>query len=146
MHPVKEAKDSGYKPLKTVAYDALEDMIIRGKLQSGVMFSEVELAKRLGLGRSPVREAIQRLAQEGLVQIIARRGLMIIEMNVMRQLQALEVRRPLERLLASCAAHRANPEQRAEMLEYAQNSEAAGDAGDGDEFLKDGLNNSPAQR
>ncbi|WP_353171836.1 GntR family transcriptional regulator [Paracandidimonas soli] len=134
MNAVKTAKAAG-KPLKNMAYDALEDLLIRGKLPGGTMLSEAELAEQLGLGRTPVREAVQRLAQEGLINILPRKGLMVVDMSVTRQLQALEVRRPLERLLASCASHRANPEQRARMLDYARTTEETGAAGDGSQFL-----------
>lgn len=123
------------KPLKNVAYDALEDMIIHGKLPSGEMLSEAELAERLMLGRTPVREAVQQLAQEGLIRILPRKGLMVVELSVTHQLQTLEVRRPLERLVASCASHRANAEQRAQMLNHAVMTEEIGAIGDADQFL-----------
>ncbi len=123
------------KPLKQTAYEALEQLIICGGIPGGSMLSESELSEQLGLGRTPVREALQRLAQEGLIVILPRRGLMVAEMNLAKQLQVLEVRRPLERLLASCATRRATPTQRAQMLEYALATEDAAARGHGDEFL-----------
>jgi len=123
------------KPLKQTAYEALEHLIICGGIAGGTMLSETELAEQLGLGRTPVREALQRLAQEGLVVILPRRGLMVAEMNLAKQLQTLEVRRPLERLLASCATRRATPTQRAAMLEHARATEDAAARDDGDGFF-----------
>ncbi len=124
------------KPLKDVAYEALEDMIIRGRIRGGSMLSELELARQIDLGRTPVREALQQLAQVGLVNVLPRRGIMVVDVTIAMQLQALEVRRPLEKLVASCAALRANARQRATMLELALAIEASAKAGDGDEFLQ----------
>ena len=124
------------KPLKDVAYDALEDMIIRGRIPGGSMLSESELARQINLGRTPVREALQRLAQVGLVTVLPRRGIMVVQVTIAMQLQVLEIRRPLERLVASCAALRANTRQRAAMLELALATEESAKAGDGDSFLE----------
>jgi len=135
MQRSRKRATSGSKPLKQTAYEALEHMIICGDIAGGSMLSETALAEQLGLGRTPVREALQRLAQEGLVVILPRRGLMVTEMNLAKQLQVLEVRRPLERLLASCAARRATSAQRTAMLEHAHETEDAAARGDGVKFL-----------
>ncbi len=124
------------KPLKDVAYEALEDMIIRGDIRGGSMLSESELARQIDLGRTPVREALQQLAQVGLVTVLPRRGIMVVDVTIAMQLQVLEIRRPLEKLVARCAALRANARQRATMLELAVAIEEAAKAGDGDEFLQ----------
>jgi len=124
------------KPLKDVAYEALENMIIRGRIRGGSLFSEAELAQQINIGRTPVREALQQLAQVGLVTVLPRRGIMVVDVTIAMQLQVLEIRRPLERLLASCAALRANASQRAAMLELASATEKSAEAGDGDEFLQ----------
>ena len=55
--------------------------------------SEGLLSKRLGIGRTPIREALQRLAREGLVQILPRRGVIVSEINVKTQMRLLETRR-----------------------------------------------------
>lgn len=129
------------QPLKDLAYDALEQLIIHDQLPAGSMVSEADLAKQVGMGRTPVREALQRLARDGLVVIHPRRGVMVSEMNIATQLQLLEVRRPLERLIAGCAARRATAEERAQMLENARASEAAAAAGDGEAFFEATRNN-----
>jgi len=125
----------GSSSLRDKAYDALEDLIIRGEIPTGRIVSEGEFVERLQLGRTPIREAVQRLAQEGLLLILPRKGLLVVEMSVTRQLQTLEIRRPLERLVASCASQRANPEQRAVMLDYARTTLEIGALGDGRQFL-----------
>jgi DNA-binding GntR family transcriptional regulator len=102
------------------AYRELEEMIVTLQLLPGTILSEQALAQRLKIGRTPIREALQRLARDGLVVIMPRRGIMVSEINLRLQLRLLEVRRELERLMASLAAERATPEERAEFAEVAQ--------------------------
>ena len=101
------------------AYRELEEMIVTLQLSPGTVLSEQALALRLRIGRTPIREALQRLARDGLVVIMPRRGIMVSEINLRLQLRLLEVRRELERLMASLAAERATPEERREFAELA---------------------------
>src|ERR1051325_4986085 len=94
------------------AYRELEEMIVTLQLSPGTILSEQALAQRLKIGRTPIREALQRLARDGLVVIMPRRGIMVSEINLRLQLRLLEVRRELERLMARLAAERATPEER----------------------------------
>lgn len=94
------------------AYSQLEELIVTLQLPPGTGLSELVLAERLGIGRTPIREALQRLARDGLVTILPRRGILVSEMDLRAQLRLLEVRRELERLLARNAAIRANAEER----------------------------------
>ena len=94
------------------AYQLLEEQIVTLGLAPGSAVSESVLAERLGIGRTPIREALQRLAREGLVTILPRRGILVSELDVRRQLRLLELRCELERLMARCAAKRANAEER----------------------------------
>ncbi len=94
------------------AYRALEEQIVTLRLAPGAVVSEAILSKSLGIGRMPIREALQRLARERLVVIMPRRGVFVSEVNVRSQLRLLEVRRELERLLARSAARRATQPQR----------------------------------
>ncbi len=102
------------------AYRELEEMIVTLQLSPGTVLSEQALALRLKIGRTPIREALQRLARDGLVVIMPRRGIMVSEINLRLQLRLLEVRRELERLMASLAAERATPEERREFAEVAE--------------------------
>jgi DNA-binding GntR family transcriptional regulator len=102
------------------AYRELEEMIVTLRLPPGTVLSEQALATRLKIGRTPIREALQRLARDGLVVIMPRRGIMVSEINLRLQLRLLEVRRELERLMASLAAERASPEERREFAEVAE--------------------------
>lgn len=107
------------------AYTYLEELIVTLKLPPGSAVSEAMLSRRLGIGRTPIREALQRLARERLVTILPRRGVIVSDINVKSQLRLLELRREVERLLGRCAARRATPEERkrfAELAEFFQES------------------------
>ena len=95
-------------------------MIVTLKLAPGAAVSEAELSQRLSIGRTPIREALQRLARERLVSILPRRGIIVSEINVKSQLRLLEVRREVERLIAKSAARRATTEERTRFLEIAR--------------------------
>lgn len=94
------------------AYVALEELIVTLELSPGSLLSEQALVERLAIGRTPVREALQRLAREGLVVIKPRKGIVVADINIPNHLKMLEVRRELERLMARKAAERATPQQR----------------------------------
>lgn len=118
------------------AHRQLEELIVTLRLPPGYVLSEAELAKRLDIGRTPIREALQRLAREGLVVIMPRRGIMVSDINVKRQLRLLELRRELERLLATAAARRATAEERVAFREVAAAMRRTVDAGEGLEFMR----------
>jgi DNA-binding GntR family transcriptional regulator len=118
------------------AYADLEEMIVTLRLLPGASVSETELSQSLGIGRTPIREALQRLAREGLVTILPRRGILVSEVNVKRQLRLLEVRRELERLIARSAARRATDEERARFEEVAQRFEKSARVNDDVAFMR----------
>src|ERR1700744_5900051 len=94
------------------AYRAMEEEIVTLRTPPGTVVSEAILSRRLGVGRTPVREALQRLAREWLVVIMPRRGIVVSEIDPVRQLRVLEARREIERFLAQAAARRATRVQR----------------------------------
>lgn len=105
--------------LADLAYRRIEDMIVRRIFPPGTMISENQLADELGCGRTPIREALQRLRLEGFVEIHPRRGVLVSPVDVRRQLELLEVRRSLEVLSASLAAARVTEPERVEMRRLA---------------------------
>lgn len=111
-------------------------MIVTLKIAPGASVSETELALALGIGRTPIREALQRLAREGLVAILPRRGVIVSEINVKKQLRLLEVRRELERLIAKSAAKRATDEERARLTELADAFERSAKINDDVTFMR----------
>src|SRR5258708_6689924 len=80
------------------AYRALEEQIVTLKIAPGTVVSEAILGQRLGIGRTPIREALWRLARERLVTIIPHRGIIVSEINIKLQLRLLELRRVVGRL------------------------------------------------
>jgi len=118
------------------AYAEIEEMIITLRLAPGSAISESELSAHLGIGRTPIREALQRLARERLVSIFPRRGIIVTEINVASQLRLLEVRRELERLIARSAARRATDDERDRFRALAAAFEAAAKANDDVTFMR----------
>jgi len=118
------------------AYAQLEELIVTLQLPPGMFLSEMALATRLGIGRTPIREALQRLARDGLVNILPRRGVMVSEIDLRAQLRLLEVRRELERLLARRAAERATAEERTVFAELARSMRAAAAIADDLAFMR----------
>ncbi len=106
------------------------------KLAPGAVVSEAELSLRLGIGRTPIREALQRLARERLVNILPRRGIVVSEINVKSQLRLLEVRRELERLISRSAARRATEGERAQFRSLATRFQQSARANDDVAFMR----------
>jgi DNA-binding GntR family transcriptional regulator len=101
------------------AYRAIEEQIATLRLKPGDVLSEQMLSAAFKIGRTPVREALQRLSREGLVTILPRKGILVSDINPRQQLLVLEVRREIERLLSRAGADRATPEQRERMHDIA---------------------------
>lgn len=116
-------------------YEQLEEMIVTLALPPGSLVSESSLSERLGIGRTPIREALQRLRADHLVVVLPRRAVMISEVHVEQHLLAFNVRRELERLIAPAAARRATEPERVRLLELASAMESAAEAGDVHLFL-----------
>ncbi|TRX76195.1 GntR family transcriptional regulator [Pseudomonas mangiferae] len=117
------------------AYAQIEERIVTLQLAPGQVVSENMLATLLGLGRTPVREALQQLAREGLVVIMPKRGIVVSGMDVRKQLRLLEVRREVERYLVGSAARRAEEPERDAFAALAQRLDAVGETNDGEAFL-----------
>jgi DNA-binding GntR family transcriptional regulator len=118
------------------AYADLEELIVTMQLPPGGAVSEVGLSTRLGIGRTPIREALHRLARERLVTILPQRGIIVSEINVGSQLKVLELRRELERLIAKCAARRASAAELVRFNELAEEFEAAAASDDETTFMR----------
>jgi DNA-binding GntR family transcriptional regulator len=129
---IRVVTSAGSRAKSDMAGDArqrLEELIVTLELKPGTVWSETELSERLSLGRTPVREALKRLEIEHLVEIIPRNGARITEIGVMQQLLMLEMRRELERLIATSAARRAEDRERKKCIEIANHFEGMQDIG-----------------
>jgi DNA-binding GntR family transcriptional regulator len=106
-------RDSGYKPLRLQrlvddATQALRDAILTGKLPEGARLRQVELADRLGISRTPIREALGRLQHEGLVDLLPRSGVRVTPFDVDEAVELYDLREMLDGLAARLAAGRAD--------------------------------------
>ena len=99
-----------YLPLRDVVFQTLRQTILRGELKPGERLMEVHLAERLGVSRTPIREAIRKLELEGLVVMIPRRGAVVASITEKDLKDVLEVRRTLEILAGEVACERITPE------------------------------------
>jgi DNA-binding GntR family transcriptional regulator len=99
------------------AYLQLEEMIVTLQLAPGSRISENWVSRKLGLGRTPVREAMQRLAREGTLEIIPRAGAIVSDIDTVDQLKLTEVRREIERLVIGRSARLADTETAARFAE-----------------------------
>src|ERR1700741_3359151 len=132
----KAARADAAKTLTDQAYNRLEERIVTLKLAPGAILSEQVLSSELGIGRTPIREALQRLAREGLVLVLPRKAIIVTDTDPRRQLLVLEGRRELERLLARASAERASQAQRRRFSEIADGMEAAARDNDDIAFMR----------
>jgi DNA-binding GntR family transcriptional regulator len=91
------------------AYSALREQILDGELEPGAVLGEVEQSTRLGVSRTPLREALARLTAEGLVSTHSGRGVVVTEVDLGRIRELFEVRGALEEQAARLAARRRDP-------------------------------------
>ena len=133
---LKVKHNSKSESLTDRAYRELEEMIVTLQLEPNAVLSETALAQDLGIGRTPIREALQRLAREGLVMILPRKGILVSEINPRKQLLLLAVRREIERLLARASATRLTDKERQQFIEIADGMEQAARNNDDVSFMR----------
>ena len=109
-----------YLPLRDVVFHTLRQAILRGELEPGERLMEIHLAERLGVSRTPIREAIRKLELEGLVVMIPRRGAVVASITEKDMKDVLEVRRTLEMLAVEVACDRITPEQLKQLKEASE--------------------------
>ena len=119
-----------YLPLRDVVFNTLRRAILRGELKPGERLMEIQLANKLGVSRTPIREAIRKLELEGLVLMIPRKGAEVAEITRKNMMDVLEVRKALEELAAELACERIGKEQIAEMRVAAKEFERTLKTGD----------------
>lgn len=98
--------------LSAIAYYRIRDLLVTLELAPGTVLAERDLMERLQVGRTPVREAVRRLADEGLVTVLARRGTVVAGVDIRDLQHVSEVRVGLEGLSARLAAERADDRDR----------------------------------
>ena len=110
-----EVNMNEYLPLRDVVFNTLRKAILRGELKPGERLMEIQLANKLGVSRTPIREAIRKLELEGLVLMIPRKGAEVAQITEKNMQDVLEVRKALEELSVQLACERITQEQVEEM-------------------------------
>ena len=100
-----------YLPLRDVVFNTLREAILKGELQPGERLMELQLASKLGVSRTPIREAIRMLEQEGLAVTVPRKGAEVARMTLKDMEDVLEIREALDELAAQIACERISSEQ-----------------------------------
>ena len=99
-----------YLPLRDVVFNTLRRAILKGELEPGERLMEIALANKLGVSRTPIREAIRKLELEGLVVMIPRKGAEVARITEKDLRDVLEVRTSLEKLAIELACDRITEE------------------------------------
>ena len=125
-----EMKMDAFLPLRDVVFQTLRQAILREDLAPGERLMEIPLANKLGVSRTPLREAIRMLEQEGLVVMIPRRGAQVAGISEKSLRDVLEVRKSLEKLAVELACERMTEEDMKEMNRAEEAFSAAVHEGD----------------
>lgn len=119
-----------FLPLRDVVFNTLRKAILTGELKPGERLMEIHLANRLGVSRTPIREAIRKLELEGLVTMIPRRGAEVAQITEKSLKDVLEVRRALDALCAELACDRINDEEKEKLRQACDTFARATGTGD----------------
>ena len=124
---------SEYLPLRDVVFNTLRHAILKGELEPGERLMEIALAQKLGVSRTPIREAIRKLELEGLVVMVPRKGAEVADITEKDLRDVLEVRTALEELSIELAMKNMNDDDYKQLIEanklFAKDSE-------GDDLIK----------
>ncbi len=133
MNTGKHIKGSASKDTLTEkAYACIKEGIVRGEIEEGVFLSEKEIMKRYRIGRTPFREACNRLHHEHLLEVVPRRGYLVPEMSLQEVRDLFELRVLVEGAVAELAAVRASSKEIDELARHAARNSAPGLSRNGD--------------
>ena len=119
-----------YLPLRDVVFNTLREAILKGELKPGERLMELQLASKLGVSRTPIREAIRMLEQEGLAVTMPRKGAEVAKMTLKDMEDVLEVREALDELAAKIACKKISDEQLANLKTIKDEFKRSMDSGD----------------
>ncbi len=114
-------KDDEYLPLRDVVFKTLRQEILTGKLKPGERLMEIQLANKLGVSRTPIREAIRKLELDGLVIMIPRRGAEVAQITLKDLKDVMEVRCALDVLAIELACERMERDERSKLYQACEN-------------------------
>ena len=110
MGPKKDSlQAAGVIPIRGVrlvdeATSVIRGAILAGKLRAGMRLGQEELARQMGISRTPLREALMKLEQEGLIEVLPRRGFQVVELKLEEAIELYDLREVLDGLAASLTA------------------------------------------
>ena len=113
------------KPLKDLVYLELKHKILTGEIVSQTRLMEIDLSEKMNVSRTPIREAIKRLADDGLVKVEPRRGAYVANISIKDMLDVFEVREDMEGFVAKLAAQRITDEEKEELKAIAAEYESS---------------------
>ena len=125
-----EVNMNDFLPLRDVVFNTLRQAILRGELKPGERLLEIHLANKLGVSRTPIREAIRKLELENLVIMVPRKGAVVAEITEKSLRDVLEVRRALEALAVQLACEKILDSEIEELKVAAKEFEEALKTGD----------------
>lgn len=131
--PVSDLEPLARRPTATIIAETIRDRIIDGSFEPGMQLTEVQLATRLGVSRGPVREAFQRLVQEGLLHAEPHRGVFVATLDADDAADVAVARTAIERLAAERVARRGEPTTLDALREIVDEMAAAAAGGDWDD-------------
>lgn len=114
-----------YMPLKELVFTTLKKAILKGELQPGDRLMELQLAEKMGVSRTPIREAIHKLSKEGLVTMIPRKGAEVAGISAKTLQDVLRVRATLEKMAFSLAYEKITDKEIRELEKYHREFEQA---------------------
>ena len=119
-----------YLPLRDVVFNTLREAILKGELKPGERLMELQLASKLGVSRTPIREAIRMLEQEGLAVTMPRKGAEVAKMTLKDMEDVLEVREALDELAAKIACKKISDDELANLKTIKDEFKRSMDSGD----------------
>ena len=130
MNDQLELNMDAYLPLRDVVFNTLREAILRGDLVAGERLMELQLASKLGVSRTPIREAIRMLEQEGLAITIPRKGAIVAGMTEKDMQDVLQIREALEELSVQVACDKITDEEIEKLQKNMKNFECSLKSGD----------------
>ncbi len=124
------------KSLMELVYLELKDKILKGEIESYTRLMEISLAEKMNVSRTPIRKAIKKLADDGLVTIEPRRGAYVSKISVKDMVDVFEVREDLESFAAYLAAQRIKDPQKSQLKHYVEMFESAVENNDKEKMIE----------
>ncbi|MEW6672281.1 MAG: GntR family transcriptional regulator [Thermodesulfobacteriota bacterium] len=135
----RKIKEVQSQSLTNVIYDQLEEMILSGKLKPGERINESQLSSELGISRAPIREACRQLEKRGIVEVKARRGSFVYEIDVNEVIELYDIRAAIDALAAEKAAVQRTRKELNGLKVFLNNMAEAIAAGDFQNYFKSNI-------